>query len=127
MSMKFLACGIALAAGLVSPAAALAQVTGTPMVIWSKPSGRDEAASETARLTPRGPSAHQLAIALTDPSGSPKPRVRELACGVDNRDPALFDCAYEQQDATGAWKRWSARVTDDHNHWRLIDAPALGS
>jgi hypothetical protein len=66
-------------------------------------------------------------MALADPSGSPKPRLRGLACGVDNNDPALFDCAYEQQDTTGVWKRWSARVTGEHHHWRLTDAPTLGS
>lgn len=121
--MNIRTCGLALVAILLVADDTSAQVTGTPMIIWSKPAGPDGPDPTASKPAPHGPSAHQLSVALADQSRMPKPRVRGLACGADSQEITRFDCSYEQQDASGAWRRWSAHVASDSGHWRVVSAP----
>jgi hypothetical protein len=115
--------GLALIAIFLPAGDVSAQVTGTPMVIWSRPQGPDGPEPTASKPAPRGPSAHQLTSALADQSGATKPHVRDVACGADSQEITRFDCAYEQQDSSGAWRRWSARVARDSGHWRVVSTP----
>ncbi|MGH7025094.1 MAG: hypothetical protein ACREEB_16110, partial [Caulobacteraceae bacterium] len=93
--MKAFRLAAALAVLVLAAGGAWAQVTGTPMVIWGKPSGADTTrqAPDKPPPTARGPSAGQLAKALA--SGGHAPRVRQVACGSADQFAATFDCTWE--------------------------------